>query len=197
MTCAVLITPLVDVVPIIEGCDYIGVDAGALKIIDQGLPIKMAVGDFDSLNEEDLKRITCPIERHPIMKDETDSELAIRLCKDYDTIYLYGGIQGRIDHTIANIRLAMYRFNNLVLIDEHQKISVMNVGEYEIDNTYRHISFYPILEGVLSLSGFLYPLRSRRIHIEEIYTTSNSLVEDKGIVRIEEGRFLCVQSNWR
>lgn len=42
MTCAVLITPLVDVVPIIEGCDYIGVDAGALKIIDQGLPIKMA-----------------------------------------------------------------------------------------------------------------------------------------------------------
>ena len=134
MTCAVLITPLVDVVPIIEGCDYIGVDAGALKIIDQGLPIKMAVGDFDSLNEEDLKRITCPIERHPIMKDETDSELAIRLCKDYDTIYLYGGIQGRIDHTIANIRLAMYRFNNLVLIDEHQKISVMNVGEYEIDN---------------------------------------------------------------
>ena len=151
----------------------------------------------DSLNEEVLKRITCPIERHPIMKDETDSELAIRLCKDYDTIYLYGGIQGRIDHTIANIRLAMYRFNNLVLIDEHQKISVMNVGEYEIDNTYRHISFYPIFEGVLSLSGFLYPLQSRRIHIEEIYTTSNSLVEDKGIVRIEEGRFLCVQSNWR
>ena len=48
MTCAVLITPLVDVVPIIEGCDYIGVDAGALKIIDQGLPIKMAGGDFDS-----------------------------------------------------------------------------------------------------------------------------------------------------
>ena len=49
MTCAVLITPLVDVVPKIENCDYIGVDAGALKIIDQGFPIKMAVGDFDSL----------------------------------------------------------------------------------------------------------------------------------------------------
>lgn len=55
MTCAVLITPLVDVVPKIENCDYIGVDAGALKIIDQGFPIKMAVGDFDSLSEEDFK----------------------------------------------------------------------------------------------------------------------------------------------
>ncbi len=66
-----------------------------IKIIDQGFPIKMAVGDFDSLSEEDFKRITCPIERHPIMKDETDSELAIRLCKDYDTIHLYGGMQGK------------------------------------------------------------------------------------------------------
>ena len=79
MTCAVLITPLVDVVPKIENCDYIGVDAGALKIIDQGFPIKMAVGDFDSLSEEDFKRITCPIERHPIMKDETDSELYVKI----------------------------------------------------------------------------------------------------------------------
>ena len=61
----------------------------------------------------------------------------------------------------------MYRFNHLVLMDDHQKISVMNVGEYEIDNTYRHISFYPILEGVLSLSGFLYPLQSRRIHMKK------------------------------
>lgn len=111
MTCAVLITPLVDVVPKIENCDYIGVDAGALKIIDQGFPIKMAVGDFDSLSEEDFKRITCPIERHPIMKDETDSELAIRLCKDYDTIYLYGAMQGRIDHTIANIRFGDVSFS--------------------------------------------------------------------------------------
>ena len=186
MTCAVLITPLVDVVPKIENCDYIGVDAGALKIIDQGFPIKMAVGDFDSLSEEDFKRITCPIERHPIMKDETDSELAIRLCKDYDTIYLYGAMQGRIDHTIANIRLAMYRFQNVVLIDEHQKISVMNVGIHEIDDSYHHISFYPIQEGVLSLSGFLYPLDKRRIHIEEIYTTSNSLTEKKGIVRVDD-----------
>lgn len=197
MTCAVLITPLVDVVPKIDDCDYIGVDAGALKIIDQGFPIKMAVGDFDSLNEEAMKRIPCPIERHPIMKDETDSELAIRLCKEYDTIYLFGGMQGRIDHTIANIRLAMYRFPNLVLIDEHQKISVMGKGIHEIDDTYHHVSFYPIEEGVLSLEGFLYPLQSRRIYIQDIYTTSNSLLGKKGIIRVEEGKFLCVQSNWR
>lgn len=195
--CAILITPLVDVVPHIKNCDYIGVDAGALKIIDQNLPIKMAVGDFDSLDLDDLKRITCPIEKHPIMKDETDSELAIRLCKDYDKIILYGGIHGRIDHTIANIRLAMYRYPQLVLMDEKQKISVFLKGEHEIDSTYKHISFFSIEEGVISLEGFLYPLKKRRIYMQDIYTTSNSLVKDKGMVIVEEGRFLCVQSNWR
>ncbi len=131
------------------------------------------------------------------MKDETDKKLRFVYVKiTIRSIYMEE-MQGRIDHTIANIRLAMYRFNNLVLIDDHQKISVMNVGVHEIDNSYRHISFYPIKEGVLSLSGFLYPLDSRRIHMEEIYTTSNSLVEDKGIIRVDEGSFLCVQTNWR
>lgn len=195
-TCAVLITPLVDVVPNIKNCDYIGVDAGALKIVDQGFPIKMAVGDFDSTDPSDLKRISCPIERHPIMKDETDSELAIRLCKEYDQILLYGGIHGRIDHTIANIRLAMYQYPNLVLIDEKQKISVFEKGIHEIDNTYHHISFYPIKEGVLTLQGFLYPLDKRRIYMKDIYTTSNSLVEKKGKIIVDEGAFLCIQSNW-
>ena len=117
MTCAVLITPLVDVVPKIENCDYIGVDAGALKIIDQGFPIKKAVGDFDSLSEEDFKRITCPIERHPIMKDETDSELAIRLCKDYDTIYLYGHARKNrsydCEYSLGDVSFS----KNVVLID--------------------------------------------------------------------------------
>ncbi len=65
----------------------------------------------------------------------------------------------------------------------------MNVGVHEIDDSYHHISFYPIQEGVLSLSGFLYPLYKRRIHIEEIYTTSNSLTGKKGIVRVDEGSF--------
>lgn len=35
----------------------------------------------------------------------------------------------------------------------------MNVGIHEIDDSYHHISFYPIQEGVLSLEGFLYPLQ--------------------------------------
>ena len=50
---ALLITPKSHSVPTLEDVDYIGVDAGALLILQAGLPIQFAVGDFDSMSEED------------------------------------------------------------------------------------------------------------------------------------------------
>lgn len=197
MSIALLITPLCEKVPDISNADYIGVDAGALKIIHSKHPIKMAVGDFDSMSEEDFKKLNCKVEKHPVMKNETDAELAMKLCEDYDEVILYGGLTGRIDHTIANIRLIMYQYDNVVLMDEKQAIRVLNKGQHRIENHYKHISFYAIEESILSLNGFLYPLKEQKIYISDIYTTSNSLVENIGEVIVHSGRILCVQSNWR
>ena len=36
---------------------YVGVDGGCLKLLAQGLPLDMAVGDFDSISETDLSKI--------------------------------------------------------------------------------------------------------------------------------------------
>lgn len=197
MKTAILVTPLAIDVPDFDDADYIGVDAGALMILESNHKLKLAVGDFDSMSDLDFKRLACPIEKHPVMKDETDSELALRLCKEYDRIILYGGLTGRIDHTIANIRLIMYRFPNVILMDDKQMIRVFKEGNYVIDNTYQHISFYAIEKSQITLSGFLYNLNSTFISESDIYTTSNSLVEDEGLVKVEKGRILCVQSNWR
>lgn len=197
MSIALLITPLCQKVPDIDHADYIGVDAGALKIIESNHPIKMAVGDFDSMSELDLQKLDCVVDKHPVMKDETDAELAMKLCKDYDEVILYGGLSGRIDHTIANIRLIMYQYNNVILMDEMQCIRVLKNGTYWINNDYKHISFYAIEESVISLYGFLYPLKKTRISVPDIYTTSNSLEKDQGEVVVHSGSVLCVQSNWR
>ncbi len=197
MRIALLITPLCQKVPDIDHADYIGVDAGALKIIESNHPIKMAVGDFDSMNELDLKKLDCVVDKHPVMKDETDAELAMKLCKDYDEVILYGGLSGRIDHTIANIRLIMYRYNNVTLMDEMQCIRVLKSGTHCVNNEYKHISFYAIEESVISLDGFLYSLKKTRISVSDIYTTSNSLENNIGEVVVHSGSILCVQSNWR
>ena len=36
---------------------YVGVDGGCLKLLEKGLPLDMAVGDFDSVSETGLNKI--------------------------------------------------------------------------------------------------------------------------------------------
>lgn len=194
---AFLVTPLAKDIPILEDVDYIGVDAGALCILDAGLPLKFAIGDFDSM--DDLSCLDCPIERHPVMKDETDSELAIRLAyeRGYECVILYGGLSGRLDHTFANLRLLMYRYSSLILLDDHQSVKVLESGIHYLKNEYLHVSFYPIEKSEISLHGFLYPLDHQNVDVCDIYCTSNSFVDDVGVVYVHHGRILCIESNWR
>lgn len=201
MRTAILITPTSKTIPVFEEADYIGVDAGALLLIENHVPCAFAVGDFDSLDEEALQKVeeVCPVYRHPIMKDETDSELAIQICteKGYDSIYLYGALSKRLDHTLANIRLMMYRYPKVICFDETQSICVLEPGRHEIIKRYKHVSFFSIEPSILSLQGFLYPLEHQKVFVEDIYCTSNSIVDDVATVLVESGKVLCVQSNDR
>ena len=113
-----LVTPLSKKIPVDHKADYIGIDAGALRILEADLPLKMAVGDFDSMSEKDFKSLEqiCPIERHPVMKNETDAELGIWIAQKlgYDKIVLYGALSGRIDHTELNIRMISYLYPEVI-----------------------------------------------------------------------------------
>ena len=84
--------------------DYvIAADGGFDYATHLGLIPNIAIGDFDSISTSALpeNRIV-----HPPEKDETDMMLALRhgLDKGYHTIHIYGGLGGRLDHTLANIQ---------------------------------------------------------------------------------------------
>ncbi|MDO4465890.1 MAG: thiamine diphosphokinase [Bacillota bacterium] len=193
-----LITPLAKKIPMYKDVDYVGVDAGSLRILENHLPLKFCVGDFDSMSSQDFEKLDgYEIVQHPVMKDETDSELAIRLCKErgYEKITLFGAISGRIDHTLSNIRLLMYSFPEVVLEDESQKIFLLKKGKHKIKNDYRHISFFACEKTTLSLSGFLYNLSEKSINVQDIFTVSNSIAQEEGTVEIKSGSVLCIQSN--
>lgn len=196
-----LITPLAKNIPAIPNCDYVGVDAGVFRILESEYLVSWATGDFDSMTEEEFHKIDsiCPIEKYPIHKDETDSELAIELAykKGYKKIILYGACSGRLDHTIANLRLLMYRYPYLILMDDKQKVQQLSEGIHVIENVYPHVSFFPIIESVISLYDFEYPLRHQLLKMDDIFTVSNSLMDKKGEIHVEKGRILCVQSSYR
>lgn len=199
MSTAILVSPIAQEIPKLRDAIYIGVDAGLLKILEAGLHPSFSIGDFDSMSEEQfegIKQIT-KIERHPIMKDESDMELGLRIASEMgcDPIYLVGALGKRIDHTIANLRLLMYYYPQAILWEAHQRVRVLQEGKHRLNNDFRNISFFAIVPSIVTLQGFLYPLAHRKLEPNDLYTLSNSIEAESGEVVVEEGRILCIETN--
>lgn len=81
----------------------IAADAGLEHLTARGITPDLAVGDFDSLGRvpEEIDLL-----RYPSEKDDTDMLLAIRagLRRGCLTFVIYGGLGGRLDHTVANLQ---------------------------------------------------------------------------------------------
>ena len=125
----------------------IGADRGSLIAISNDIKLDIAIGDFDSVNEEEFNLIKKNSKRiiklNPI-KDTSDTNSAIKLVKDYDEIYLLGGIGGnRIEHLFANI-IDLINYPNLHIMNRYSLIEIINDLNYEIRNDYKFISFYSL-----------------------------------------------------
>jgi len=91
-----------------EGALVIAADSGAVHAKAAGLTIDIAVGDFDSIPPtllQELESAGVKIERHPVVKDATDLELAIDVAirQGADVITIVGGHGGRVDQSFANV----------------------------------------------------------------------------------------------
>lgn len=197
-----LITPHARNFPVDPESIYIGIDAGAFRIQEAGLPVYKALGDFDSLcagekiPEESLL--------YPVRKDYSDSELAMELAekldseKHFEKIILWGGISGRLDHTFANLRLISYRFRNIILEDEMQKAWILEEGRHELSAVPDHISFFSIGNSCISLENFEYGLNHHKLDDSSVLTLSNHFKNGgPGIVEIDYGRLLAMESRYR
>lgn len=122
---------------------YIGVDRGSLYGLKAGFPIEQAVGDFDSLVEEEwewLQNKVPLIEKCPAEKDDTDMQIGVlaAVSKYPEANYhLVGATGGRLDHYLSNLWLPLQeRFlpilHRIYLVDDQNSVSYFLPGEYII-----------------------------------------------------------------
>ena len=180
--------------------NYIGVDKGALTLARNGKRMLLAIGDFDSVEESDLAYIKeysdTLIQLNPI-KDDTDSEAAVMYAieKGYQKIHLYGGLGGRLDHAMINLRLVSRFPETVYLHDQNNFIYSLAEGVHSIDKRdYTYISFFTEDKATISLEGFKYPLDKQQLTNKDTYTTSNEILEDRGIVTVHAGKVTAIQS---
>ena len=89
----------------------VAADRGALTALALGLRPDLVVGDVDSLDASEVRRIAeagIPMQTVRAAKDETDTELAIvaALSRGASGITILGALGGpRLDHALANVAL--------------------------------------------------------------------------------------------
>lgn len=174
----------------------IGVDMACSLLMENKIPIDLAIGDFDSLKEGSMKEVIEYADKiivYPSEKDYTDTYLAVKeaLKMDHKEILIYGGVGDRFDHSLAN--LALLKLGTIAICNDKETMYMLHPGSYEIESKKDYISFFA-MEDVkqLDLLGFKYQQRKYDLDVDDPLCVSN---QGSGTVTFEDGVLLVIEQN--
>ncbi len=170
----------------------IAADGGYKTLIEKGIRVDCVMGDFDSLGytPEHTNLVV-----HPTEKDDTDTRLAVEYGyeKGYRKFLIFGGIGGRLDHTLANMQtlLGLSRMGaEAYLIGEGKIISVVENGSFEFSGKESgYLSLFPA-DGAVSgvyLKSLKYTLDNAELVSDRALAVSNEFIGEKALVRVDKG----------
>jgi thiamine pyrophosphokinase len=168
--------------------------------------LDLIVGDGDSLGEADLARFAAsgiPIERSPVAKDESDTELAVRAAIDRGAtdIVIVGALGGRLDHGIANLSLLAAPWlagRTCVVLDAVSRTTLLTgpaVRDFA-GRTNDVVSLLPLGDGVdgVTTTGLAYPLADEPLPFGPARGLSNVRTAPDARVALRRGRLLVVEA---
>ncbi len=182
----------------------IAADGGARLCLQLGLLPAVLIGDFDSLDEQELAYFATRgslILRHPARKDYTDLELALRhaLSLGANDILIFAALGARWDHTLANLLLpaaADLAHVRIRLADGPQEVMLLRGGStLEISGQPGDtVSLIPLSGDAQGITtrGLEYPLNDGSLAFGGTRGISNVLLEPRATVSLRQGLLLCV-----
>ncbi|MBQ7338040.1 MAG: thiamine diphosphokinase [Clostridia bacterium] len=181
----------------------IAADAGLKNAQALGVRVSVVVGDFDSLGtrpklDPDVEIISVPAE-----KDETDTAIAVTLAleRGADLIHIIGGLDGRLDHTLANLSLLERLESNGIhatIENGQNRVRYLRASSTLLARTkYRYISLIPIdplLKGV-EIEGCKYPLKNAKLtRTSTGLSVSNEIVGNCCLISVRKGAMYIVEA---
>jgi thiamine pyrophosphokinase len=168
-----------------------------------GVPVDVAVGDFDSVSGEALAEAEAAgttIVRHPVAKDTTDLELALEEARRAGAarIIVVGGAEGRFDHLLGNaLVLGSEQWVDLEIDARFGRASVHVVrDERRLEGAPAELvtllAAHGPAEGVHT-QGLLYPLAGETLVPGSTRGLSNQLVGSSAVVTVRAGTLLVVR----
>ena len=180
-----------------QGDLVIAADGGYTYLENEGIEPDVLLGDFDSLEKmPDCRNL----ERHSPIKDDTDMALAADYGIEHGCrrFFLYGGLGGRLDHTIGNLQLLMG------LARRGMEAYLIGEGNILTAITGETITFSEKARGFLSVfcmsepargvweSGLKYSLTDAVLTCDRTLGVSNEFTGEKGSVAVKDGTLILV-----
>ncbi len=182
----------------------IAVDGGANHCRRLGIIPDVLIGDLDSIDPDVLTEFqekAVAIDRHSPRKDATDLELALDLAvtKGATEVWLFGGLGGRWDMSIANVMLLAgdkYKALKFTIPGPGCLMHILRPGEtFTLHGVPgRQVSLLPLHGDVhgLTLHGFEYPLANATLLFGSTQGISNVQQDPEATVHFCGGVLLCI-----
>jgi thiamine pyrophosphokinase len=176
----------------------IGVDGGAETLVDEGIKVDLAIGDFDSISSKKLLTGIKTIE-YPKDKNYSDTELAMNYAFQLkpSEIILTNMLGGRTDHFLFNISLLVNCIKsgiNCHIAEENEEIyATKDKIKIKVDagDVVSLVPMIPEVTGVTT-SGLKYTLSNKTIYYGSTLPLSNIAISDEINVSVKSGMLLVV-----
>lgn len=183
-----------------SGCDYLS----GISIVPS-----IVIGDMDSITDSGLEFISAnsiPVEKYPVEKDWTDTEIALMKTDCTDEVILICPVTGRIDHVLANLGLAVkYRAEGRkITVTDGVTTCIPMAGEDRAEFSVEFfeggaaVSLVPFSFDVpvtgVTTEGLYYPLTDAALTAGSSFSFSNHPVKGakKISVSIKSGKLLLI-----
>lgn len=181
-----------------EGDFILCADAG-WKIAEKcGVKPALVIGDFDSSDAPDAGNV----ERHPVMKDDTDTMLCLRhgLKLGYERFLFVGGFGGRLDHTMANLQtlaFAAHHGARAEMSDGRTWATVVENGSVCIRRRPGKLSMFSMSDRCCGITtrGTVYNLTDGELDNFFPLGVSNEFAEDEAKVAVRDGTLLIMTAD--
>lgn len=180
-----------------KGAYVIAADGGLETLRKAGITPDLIIGDFDSLQsplpEGNVIRL-------PVEKDDTDTMAAVRraLALGCNNIIIYGGLGGRLDHSLANLQLLLYISRNgakAFLVGDGVVCTAVTNGGLRLAKrdrgTVSVFSADSAAEGV-AIEGLKYTLNEYTMSNFLPLGVSNEFIGREALIKVGQGSLLII-----
>lgn len=179
-------------------------DSGADCLYSYDITPDYLIGDFDSINKNVLeyyKSKDTIIEKFPIEKDYTDTQLALFKAIDLNAskIIFLGCTGSRLDHTLGNITLLLQCMEKRIdayIVDDNNRVFITDKCLELSGSCGDKFSLlaYNIPVKDLCITGAKYELSNYYLDIGDPLTLSNEFVKEKVKIIFKSGKLLIMKS---